>query len=159
MVSVIVSGFGACPWDRSQVGSVTGWPFLQSLLHFCPCISFRQEQLWVKNYEMGGWPHISNGSHVYLLEVVSSISLSPLLGISDKVITMCPGSLLHPWCLRLSRGSPISHPALLHISNHHFSGPLDLSPLSLIPDSAPFCLPLSSPTQVPPSLPLPCMII
>ena len=25
-------------------GLVTGWPFLQSLLHFCPCISFRQEQ-------------------------------------------------------------------------------------------------------------------
>ena len=30
----IVSGIGACPWDRSQTGPVTGWPFLQSLLHF-----------------------------------------------------------------------------------------------------------------------------
>ena len=37
--------------DRTQVGPVTGWPFLQSLLHFCPCCSFRQEQFWVKNFE------------------------------------------------------------------------------------------------------------
>jgi hypothetical protein len=27
----------------------------------CPCISFRQEQLWVKILEMGGWPHPSTG--------------------------------------------------------------------------------------------------
>jgi hypothetical protein len=38
------------PWDRSQVGPITGQPFLQSLLHFCPCISFRQEQFWVENF-------------------------------------------------------------------------------------------------------------
>ena len=33
--------------------SVTGWPFLQSLLHFCSYISFRQEQFWVKYFEDG----------------------------------------------------------------------------------------------------------
>jgi hypothetical protein len=48
---VIVSGFGSPLWDRPQVGPVTRWPSLQSLLHFCPCISFRQEQFWVKNFE------------------------------------------------------------------------------------------------------------
>jgi hypothetical protein len=31
MASVIVSGFGDCTWDGSQVGPVTGWSFFQSL--------------------------------------------------------------------------------------------------------------------------------
>jgi hypothetical protein len=48
IASVIVSWIGAHPWDRSQVWRVTGQPFLQFLLHFCPCISFRQEQFRVK---------------------------------------------------------------------------------------------------------------
>jgi len=43
-----VSGLGAFPWDGSQVGPVTGPPFPQSLLHFCACSSFRQEQFWVR---------------------------------------------------------------------------------------------------------------
>ena len=29
----IESGFGGCIWDRSPSGAVSGWPFLQSLLH------------------------------------------------------------------------------------------------------------------------------
>jgi hypothetical protein len=35
---------------------------------------------------MGGWLHLFTGSHIYLLEVVSSGSISPLLGIFAKVI-------------------------------------------------------------------------
>ena len=35
VASVIVSGFGTCTWEGSQVWLVTGWPFLQSLLRFC----------------------------------------------------------------------------------------------------------------------------
>ena len=53
MVSVIVSGFGVHSWDGSQIGPVTGWPFFQSLLHFCLCISFRQEQVWGKMFKYG----------------------------------------------------------------------------------------------------------
>ena len=34
-----------------------------------------------KILKMDGWPHHAIGSHVYLLEVVSSGSISPLLGI------------------------------------------------------------------------------
>jgi hypothetical protein len=45
--SALVSGFGVCRWGGSPSGAVSGWPFLQSLLHFCPCLSFRQEQFWV----------------------------------------------------------------------------------------------------------------
>jgi hypothetical protein len=39
-----------------------------------------------KIFKMGGWLHPSTGGPVYLLEVVSSGSIFPLLGISAKVI-------------------------------------------------------------------------
>ena len=34
LASAIVSGFDVCRCDGSQSGAVSGWPFLQSLLHF-----------------------------------------------------------------------------------------------------------------------------
>jgi hypothetical protein len=33
LASTIVSGFGDCIWDGSPGEAVSGWPFLQSLLH------------------------------------------------------------------------------------------------------------------------------
>jgi hypothetical protein len=54
--------------------------------NFCPCVSFRQEQFWIKDFERGEWPHPSTGGHVYLLEVVFTVSISPLLGILAKAI-------------------------------------------------------------------------
>ena len=33
LASAIVSGFGVCILDGSPGGAVSGWPFLQSLLH------------------------------------------------------------------------------------------------------------------------------
>ena len=53
---------------------------------FCLCLSFEQEHFWVNNFENGEWPHPSTGGCAYLLEVVSIDSISPLLGISAKVI-------------------------------------------------------------------------
>jgi hypothetical protein len=53
-----------------------------SVPFFCLCISFRKEQFWVKTYETGGWPHPSTGGRDYLLEMVSTGSIFPLLGIS-----------------------------------------------------------------------------
>jgi hypothetical protein len=47
-VSLTVSGIGAWQWDWSQVGLVIGWPFLRSLNPLCPCISFKQDTLWMK---------------------------------------------------------------------------------------------------------------
>jgi hypothetical protein len=35
LASTIESEFGDCIWDGSPGGAVSGWPFLQSLLHFC----------------------------------------------------------------------------------------------------------------------------
>jgi hypothetical protein len=76
-----VSGIGACSWDGSQVGPITAWPFHQSLFHFCPCISFRQEQFGVKKiWRWVGYPILSLGV-VCLIEVVSSDSISPLMDI------------------------------------------------------------------------------
>ena len=73
---------GVCPWNGSQVGAVSRWPFLQFLHHFvCPCISLRQEQFWFKTFEIGGWPHRSTGGHIYLLGVIYSGSISMLLSI------------------------------------------------------------------------------
>jgi hypothetical protein len=33
LTSTIVSGFGVCMWDGFSGGALSGWPFLQSLLH------------------------------------------------------------------------------------------------------------------------------
>ena len=84
--------FGVCRHDGSPGGAVPRWPFLQSLFHFffCPYSSFGQEHFWVKNLEMGGYPHPLTGGRAYLVEVVSTGSISPLLRISAKVITFGP---------------------------------------------------------------------
>ena len=57
-------------------------PFLFIYL-FSPCVLFRQEQLRVKTFEMGGWPHSSTADHAYLLEVVSSGSIMTLAEIPN----------------------------------------------------------------------------
>jgi hypothetical protein len=56
--SVIGSCLGASPWAGAHFGSVTGPSFPQDPLHFCPCNSFRQEQLWVKVVTVR-WQHHS----------------------------------------------------------------------------------------------------
>jgi hypothetical protein len=54
---------------------------------FCPCVFFRQEKFGLRDYEMSGWPHPSTGGHAYILEIVSSGSISPLLDIKANVIS------------------------------------------------------------------------
>ena len=98
LASAIMWGVGIYSWDGSLGGVVSGWPFVQSLFQFFPCLSFGQEHFWVKNFEMHGWPHPSTGGCAYPLEVVSTSCISPLLGI------LGPGRLLSPWSLGLSSG-------------------------------------------------------
>jgi hypothetical protein len=43
----------AHPWDGSQLEPVIEWPFLQSLLQFCSCMYFRQEQFGDDKFECG----------------------------------------------------------------------------------------------------------
>jgi hypothetical protein len=61
---------------------------------FCPCLSFAQEHFWVKYFYMGGWPHPSTEGRAYLLKVVYTDSISPLLFISVKVIPIGSKGLL-----------------------------------------------------------------
>jgi hypothetical protein len=76
MASIMVSGFGAT--DPKLGLSLDG-------LSFNLCISFRQKQFWAKNFEGGLVTTCLHCRSCYLLEVVSSGSISPLLGISTKV--------------------------------------------------------------------------
>ena len=104
MTSVIVSGLGPYPWDGSQVGPVTGWAFLQALLHFCPCRSFRQEQFWVK-FSEDRW--VAPSLHWrWSLQVPSPYCWAFWLRSSPLSLR----SLLHPSSLVFSRGSPDPDP-------------------------------------------------
>jgi hypothetical protein len=118
---------------------------------FCLCSSFRQEHLWVKNLEMGEWSQSSTRGHTYLLEVVSTGSISPLLCVSAKVIpteSWEPLASLTPEAVQLL--IPVPHPTTLHIFIQ-FSDPLYLSP---VPSNTWFYPLLSSPSSLPPISPL-----
>jgi hypothetical protein len=60
LASAIESGFSGCIWDGSPGETVLEWPFHRCST-LCPCISFREEQFWVKSFEMSMWPHPSTG--------------------------------------------------------------------------------------------------
>ena len=69
----------------SHVGQVTGWPFLQALLQFFPCISFGQELFWVKGFVGGLEYYPYTVGMLWLLKIISSGPISPQLGISTTV--------------------------------------------------------------------------
>ena len=48
LVSAIVCGFGVFRWDGSLCGVFSGWSSFSFCSIFCPCVSFGQEQFWVK---------------------------------------------------------------------------------------------------------------
>jgi hypothetical protein len=53
------SGLGTSRWAGSHFGPVAGPSFPQALLHFHPCSTFRQGQLWVRVLTVGWQPHLS----------------------------------------------------------------------------------------------------
>ena len=77
--------------------------------------------------KMGGWPHASNGDHVYLLDMVSLGSISPLVGLLAKVILIGTSHIPGVWDFLEVPLSP--HPTLLHISIHS-AGLLGFFPVS-----------------------------
>ena len=95
IASVIVSGFGDHPGYGSQVGLVTGYPFVHALLQFCHHIIFRKKQFLVENVECEG----HHWGLFYVQEVVSSGSIFPLLHIWVRLPTLGPESLPHAWSL------------------------------------------------------------
>jgi hypothetical protein len=52
--SLIVSEIGACAWDGHQDQPVISWSFLQSLVHLCSCIYFRENQFRLRFFESFG---------------------------------------------------------------------------------------------------------
>ena len=111
-----MSVFGGCSQDESASGAVPAWPFLQDGSIFVHVFQNISEYFWVKNFEMGGWPHPLMQGHACLLDVVSVGSLSPLLHVSAKAIPM------ESWEPFISLTSGIQqwlytvpHPPLLHI--------------------------------------------
>jgi hypothetical protein len=118
---------------------------------FCPCISFRQEQFWIKNFEgqlvttsLHWGPCLSTGGGLF------SFHLPTVGQFWLRSPPLSSGSLPQAKFLGLSRSSPKPSPLLLHISwpSRLLSY---LPPYLVLPPS----LLLSYPG---PSLPLPPMI-
>jgi hypothetical protein len=121
------------------------WIASQAQVHFCTWISFKQEWFWVKIFEEQWVAPASTGHHVYLLEVVSSSSISTLLAFQLLSSPLNSGSLSHPRFLGLSRCflCPIT-PTIAYLDSFFW------------PSGCTFCLTpylpqLLSPTQFPPS--------
>ena len=71
-----MSGFGACTRGRAQVEPVTGWTLVQSLLHFCPCVSIRQD--YSSNFSCNLFSLYLKGVFKLLLLLVSHQSFTEM---------------------------------------------------------------------------------
>jgi hypothetical protein len=71
--------------DPKLGGSLDGLSFSLCSI-FVPVFPLDRNNSVLKFFKMDGWSLGSTGCHVYLLEVISSDSISPLLGISANVI-------------------------------------------------------------------------
>ena len=94
-VSSIVSEVGSFTWDRSQVGTVIGCLFPQSLLHLYPCISCRQGKIWVEEFVVHWCPALSSRSPVWLQEVATAVSIFPSCGNLTRILPHTPVTLPH----------------------------------------------------------------
>jgi hypothetical protein len=90
----IVSGLMSADRMDPQVGQSPHDTSFSLCSIFCPCSSFGQEHFWVKIFEIDGCPHPLTRDHDYLLEVVSTGSISPSLLKSSG---LGPRSLSFPW--------------------------------------------------------------
>jgi hypothetical protein len=84
-----VSGLGTSPWAGSHFGPIAEPSFPQVPLHFHPCSSFRQEQLWVRVLTVG-WQHLPHlmpwlpaggGLYKFFLTTVRHFIYSPSLWV------------------------------------------------------------------------------
>jgi hypothetical protein len=83
MTSIIVSGFGVYAGDGSSVlGRSLGGLSFSLCPIFVPAFPLDRNNSGLKILKIGA----STGDRVYPLEVISSSSISPLLGISANVI-------------------------------------------------------------------------
>lgn len=129
----IVSGVGACPWDGSQIGPVI--PIVYSI--FVP--AFLLDRIdFVLNILWAGWcSYPSTGGPAWLQEVATAYSITPLLGVSEKLSQRLTG--VFPFSGMSWRCSlipilcqlPISHnwPWTSHPPPHPLSHPVSSLPL------------------------------
>jgi len=151
LTSTIVSGFGDCIWHGSQGGRISGWPFLQSLSTLCPCISFRQEEFWVKVLRWVDGPIPQCGAIVTNLWIWSLQVLSPLCSVFLLMSSQLnSGSSWLSWHLGVTSGYTSSpFPTVTHfcsISWHsvHLLGLFPHLILPSFPPLSPFSLTNSS---------------
>jgi hypothetical protein len=84
IASVIVSGLGASLWPGSQFESVTWPPFPQSLLHICPCSSFRQVQFLVRVFVCKMATPSLTWCLIFYWKWTLQVPFPPLSGTSSK---------------------------------------------------------------------------
>lgn len=120
-----------CRWDGSLGGTVSVWPFLQTLLHSF-CLHFLlTEEFWITIFEVSGWAYLPTRDCTYPLDMVSTVSLSILLGMSANFLPV--GSWVRP--------QPLLHtffqiPGTLYfspISSHIWTGPAFYPPPQIPP--------------------------
>ena len=139
------SRIGSCPWDRSQVGLVIGWPFSWSLLYLCPCTSCMHDKFWIKGLGLDWCPYSPAGSPAWLQKVATLGSYPPLLVLArvaliDSLEPPPIPEMAHP---RDALTPPPNHQLLInihtlptpdpHLSLPSFSSPSLLPPISLHP--------------------------
>jgi hypothetical protein len=120
--------FGACAWGGSQVGPVSGWLFLQSLLHFVPTFPLDRNNSGSKNLKTGGWPYASTGVMFLYWRWPGlgslTFSFSPLL--QRQIIQNHSSALCLPWVFIIM---DTSIPRWLSVLSHYIL----LSPLTNLP--------------------------
>jgi hypothetical protein len=106
MASVIVSRLGVCVNEIDpKLGQSLGGLSFSLCSIFVPAFSLGRNNSGLNILKMGGCSPISTGDHVYLLEVVSSSSISHCWTFQQILSPLSPGSLSHPMSLGLFRGS------------------------------------------------------
>lgn len=152
--SLIVSEIGACAWDGHQDQPVISWSFLQSLVHLCSCIYFRENQFRLRFFESFG--SILN----HQLGVRPGYGRQPFqVPCPHFQASQLKSPIMTPGSLTRSNVSGVSQ--IFHLPSHswqlkisiNFPGLLGLSPVSLPADPASiFSSSSPSPSHAGPSL-------
>ena len=111
LASAIVSRFGVCMWDGSPVGTVSWWPFFQTLLHSLSLYFLYIGAVLGSNFGDGcvvpflNWRAMPN---IWIRCLISTGSPSPLWGISANFIPV--GSSCFPgiWDFLVATPSSLS---------------------------------------------------
>lgn len=118
----------ACSHDRSQVRPVNVWPFLQALWIRHAYLSCRKDKLGLTVLGMGGCLYCTPGVPATLVELFSSRSMYPFLGVITKCIPI--DSWVTPISDVFLEMPSFPHLYQLHISIHpHGNLPISSVPL------------------------------